>query len=120
MAIGFFIVKFDVVEDRRAILCSRFNWEDRYPLLAKPWHEGFDPTSKSFSHMPLWVRLPNLPLHLSLDLVLEVVGDAIGDFQMVDSKSSDILHTTYARILVVVDISKGLPKKINLEVPNGS
>ena len=70
--------------------------------------------------MPLWVRLLNLPLHLWLDLVLEAMGDAIGDFQMVDSKSSDILHTTYARILMVVDVSKGLRKKIKLEVPNSS
>ena len=55
-----------------------------------------------------------------LDLILEVVRDAIGDFQMVDSKSSNILHTIYIHILVVVDTSKGLPEKIKLEVPNGS
>lgn len=120
MARGFFIVKFDVVDDRRAILCSLFSWEDHYPLLAKPWHEVFDLASEYFSHMPLWVRFLNLPLHLWLDSVLEAVGDAIGDFQMVDSKSSDIFHTTYARILVVVDILKGLSEKIKLEVPYGS
>ena len=70
--------------------------------------------------MPIWVRFSNLPLHLWLDSVLDVVGDAIGDFQMVDSDSFDILHTKYAHILVVVDVSKGLPENIKLVVPNGS
>ena len=70
--------------------------------------------------MPLWVRLSNLPLYLWLDLVLEAMGDPIGDFQMVDSKSLDILHTTYAHIFMVIDISKGLLEEIKLEVPNGS
>ena len=70
--------------------------------------------------MSLWVRLLNLPFHLWLDLFLEVVGDVIGDFQMVDSKYLDILHTTYAHIFMVIDISKGLLEEIKLEVPNGS
>ena len=48
------------------------------------------------------------------------MGDTIGDFQIVDSKSSNILHSTYACILVVVDMLHGLPKKIKLEAPNGS
>ena len=37
--------------------------------------------------------------------------DAIGDFLMVDDESLDIMHSTYVRILVEVDIFKRLPEK---------
>ena len=77
-------------------------------------------TSESFTNFPIWVQLPYLPFHLWVESLLEVVGDAIGYFQVVDSKSLNILHTNNACILVVVDISKGFPEKIKLEVPNGS
>ena len=40
----------------------------------------FDLLTKSFNKVPIWVRLPNLPMHLRLDFVLESVGDALRDF----------------------------------------
>ena len=119
VARGFFIVKFDSTDDRNAILSHVFAWKVRYPLMAKPWFKDFDPSTESFNKVPLWVRLPNLPLHLWVDSVLEAVGEAIGDFLMVDNASSNVYRTTYARILVEVDTSKGLPASICLASPFG-
>ncbi|GLJ31024.1 hypothetical protein SUGI_0620490 [Cryptomeria japonica] len=119
LAKGFFIAKFDKVMDRKIILCDHFFWENRFPLMIKPWHEDINPSSESFCKMPIWVRLPNLPLHLWVDQLLEEVGEALGDFLMVDVESPDILHSTYARILVDIDASKGLPTKIKLSTPKG-
>ena len=87
--------------------------------MAKPWYKDFDPTSESFDKISLWVRLPNIPLHFWLDLVLEAMGEALGDFLLVDSVSSNVYRTVYAHILVI-DISKGIPKMIKLASPNGS
>ena len=66
------------------------------------------------------MRLPNLPLHFWQDSVLEAIGDALGDFILVDSVSSNVYRTTFARILVEMDISKGLPEMLKLASPNGS
>ena len=63
MARGFFIVKFANVDDRNAILGRDFSWEERFPLMAKPWFLDFNLTTKTFNKIPLWLRLPNLPLH---------------------------------------------------------
>ena len=60
-----------------------FSWEERFPLMAKPWHKDFDPLTKYFNKIPVWVKLLNLPMHLRLDSVLESIGEAIGDFQIV-------------------------------------
>lgn len=87
--------------------------------MIKSWHEDFNPSFESFCKMSIWVRLPNLPLHLWVDQLLEEVGEALGYFLMVDVESSDILHSTYACILVDIDASKGLPIEIKLSTPKG-
>lgn len=87
--------------------------------MAKPWVQFFDPSTESFNKIPIWVRLSNLTLHFWQDLVLEVVGEAIGDFMSVDSESPNVYKTMYARILMEIDVSKGLPKKIKLAYPTG-
>ena len=66
------------------------------------------------------MRLPNLPLHFWQDFVLEVLGDALRDFLLVDSVSSNVYRTTYGCILVEMDTSKGLPAMLKLASPNGS
>lgn len=90
VARGFFIVKFDTTEDRNTILRSGFSWGEKFPLMAKPWYKDFYPSMESFNKIPLWVRLPNLPLHLWLDSVLEVVGEALRDFFLVNLASSNV------------------------------
>lgn len=45
------------------------------------------------------------------------VGEALADFIMVDTKSSDKFYSTYARILVDIDASKGLTMQIKLCIP---
>ena len=88
--------------------------------MAKPWYKDFDPLTEFFNKIPLWVRLLNLPLHLWVDFFLEVVGEALGDFLLVDTSSSNVFQTMYACILVEIDVSKGLPEMIKLASPLGS
>ena len=88
--------------------------------MAKSWFKDFDPSMKSFNKVPLGVKLLNLPLHLWVDSILEVVGEALGDFLLVDYVSSNVDCTTYAQILVEVDIFKGLPAMICLASPFGA
>ena len=59
-------------------------------------------------------------MHLWQDSVFETIGNAIGDFLYVYSDTSDIFHSTCARILVELDVSKGLPEAICLDSPRGS
>lgn len=61
---GFFIVKFESTSDRKIILHNSFSLQGRYTLMAKPWHMDFDPLSESFNKVPIWVWLPNIPIHL--------------------------------------------------------
>ena len=100
MARGFFIMKSATTKVRNVIMCHGFSWGAKFPLMAKLWYKKFDPSTKSFNKIPLWVKLPNLPLHLWLDSVLEAVGEALRDFLLVDTMSSNVFHIVYAHILM--------------------
>ncbi|XP_057866205.1 uncharacterized protein LOC131073721 [Cryptomeria japonica] len=118
---GFLIIIFKNSLNINKVLCEHFwCWEDKFSLMLKPWHPDFNPSTKAFEKMPLWVRLPNLPLHLWFDSLLEAIGNALGDFLMVDIDSSSLLHSTYACLLVEMDISKGLPVEILIKTSKGS
>ncbi|GLJ53163.1 hypothetical protein SUGI_1133010 [Cryptomeria japonica] len=71
---GFFTVIFEKSQDRNKVLYDQFwSWEDKFPLMLKPWHPAFCPTTEVFDKIPIWVRLPNLPLHLWFDSYLEAI-----------------------------------------------
>ena len=65
--------------------------------------------------MPVWVRLPNFPLPFWHHLVLEDIGNLLGTFVKCDSERKEQGLFTYARICVEIDLSKGLPDKIQLK-----
>ncbi|XP_059073392.1 uncharacterized protein LOC131874161 [Cryptomeria japonica] len=121
MAKGFFVAKFKDANDRRKILCeSFFSEKDNMSLLAKPWYSDFNPLSETFNKILIWVRLPYLPLHLWADSLFEDIGGAIGSFIMTDNESYGLYHTTFARILVELDVSKSLPTEIVINSSFGS
>ena len=118
---GFFIVVFGNIEDKKMVLCDHFwCWEDQNVLMLKPWHPKFCPDSESFEKIPIWVRLPYFPLHLWFNSCLETIGNSLGEFLLVDEGSSNLLHSTYAQILVEMNISLGLPADIEIKTSNGS
>jgi len=60
---GFFIVKFDLQEDHDLIFNSRPWFWGNSGLFMKPCSPSFNPATHILSSAPVWVRLPNLPLH---------------------------------------------------------
>ncbi|GLJ49264.1 hypothetical protein SUGI_1040860 [Cryptomeria japonica] len=60
---GFFVVVFDNEFEWKKIMCEQlWWWDEKHMLLLKPWYPAFNPTSEAFDKIPVWVRLPNLPL----------------------------------------------------------
>lgn len=118
---GFFVVVFQNEVDRNKILgrCQWF-WEDSHSLLLKPWHLAFNPNSETFDSTPIWIRLPNLPLQFWFDSCFEAIGNSLGKFLMSDEVSLNLMHTTFARLLVEMDSSKDLPSEISISTSKGS
>lgn len=116
MAKVFFIAKFENAQNRKLILCNHsLAWKNYFALMVKLWHPNFSPSSEHFSKFLISVTLTYLPLHHWVDSLLEAIGNALGDFLMVGDESSNIMHSTYARILVGMYIFKGFLEMIKLD-----
>ena len=71
------------------------------------------PTQDVPSVIPVWVRLPHLPLHCWNSTSLEAIANKLGKY--IDrAKRKDLFSC--ARICVEVDLETGLPEAINLTV----
>ena len=75
---GYFVVKFQNIDDRNEILYSGPHMFNNRPMIIKAWSHEFSFYDKMLRVIPLWVRLPNLPLsYWSMDS-LSRIGSMIG------------------------------------------
>jgi hypothetical protein len=64
----------------------------------------------------LWVLLPGLPLYLWNEKSLMSIGNSLGHFIFVDSKTLTGPNKKLARILVEMDIHEGLSKNLDINL----
>ena len=81
------------------------------------WTSDFDPTQDVSYVVPVWVRLPHLPLHCWNLESLETIGNKLGKYIDRERRKDQYLC---ARICVDVDLEIGLPEAIKLTVAEWS
>ena len=82
-------------------------------LYLNKWTPDFDPEIDVAKEVPVWVRLPNLPVHCWNNQTFEKIGNVLGKY--ID-KAENRGQYTCARICVEVDLEAGLPEAIKLKV----
>jgi len=111
---GWFAFKFIKEEELRRVL--NMNWHlNHSPVLLKPWHPLFDASRERVDVIPIWVRMPALPLHFWELQHFKRIGDILGTFLEADLTYLETLEQKIARILVSINIREGLAEQINLE-----
>jgi hypothetical protein len=75
---------------------------------------AFDPSTDCISSALVWVRLPYFPLHFWGDESLQSIGNGLSKF-LCRSPDSNPSLSTFARICVEIDFTKGFPAKIILQ-----
>ena len=97
---GFFVINFDNQEDRSTIVEVWPWFWSSLGLLMQHWSPNFNPTTAFISTVPIWVRLPNLSLHLWNDPSLRMIRNAIVQFHNICPNTTKFFKTTYAHICV--------------------
>src|SRR5688572_12041733 len=69
--------------------------------------------------IPVWIRLPSLPLHCWGKETLSRIVGAVGVPVLVDDCTTKQLKVSYARVLVEVDITQEFVKEIKLRDNTG-
>ena len=82
-------------------------------LYLNKWTPDFDLAVDVPKEVPVWVRLPNLPVHCWNGDSLRHIGNALGKF--ID-RANNKDQFDCARICVEVDLEVGLPEAITLQV----
>ena len=78
------------------------------------WDLSFDPEKDIPTTVPVWVKLPHLPLLGLNDEDLRAIGNTLGKY--IDKSEPKPLMFSCGRIFVEVEFEKGLPKAINLSI----
>lgn len=108
------IVQFELLEDYQKIFAQGPRFWGRAGLSITPWFPKFDANTMVVTKVPVWVRLPNLPLPFWHHLVLEDISNLLGTYVKCDSERKEQGLFTYAKICVEIDLSIGLPDRIKM------
>jgi hypothetical protein len=110
---GYFIFEFISQEDRDLIFRNGPYFMGTQGLYLNRWTPSFDPASEVPKDVPVWVRLPNLPIHCWNSSSLQAIGNGLGHYiDRADPKD----QYSCARICVEVDLEVGLPEAVKLKV----
>jgi hypothetical protein len=72
------------------------------------------------SSMPVWVRLPNLPLECWSPACLSKISSVIGKHIRCDDLTLSMSRVSFARVMVEVTLTDDLPHSISLSMPDGT
>jgi len=111
---GYFTFHFETKEDKDLIFRNGPYFMDSRGLYLNKWTPDFDPELDIPNVVPVWVRLPHLPLHCWGDDSVKEIGNAVGKY--IDRSEPKDNMQACARICVEVDLGRGLPEAIKLKV----
>ncbi|XP_019257662.1 PREDICTED: uncharacterized protein LOC109235869 [Nicotiana attenuata] len=109
---GYFMIKFSCLEERDMVMYSGPHMLNNRPVIMKAWTADFDFDAEDLKTIPIWIKLPNLPLSCWSASALSKIGSGLGQPIYADACTSNAERISYARILVEVDVTKELPTVI--------
>lgn len=68
------------------------------PMVLRPWSDSMNLDKLDVTRVPVWIRLPNLPLKLWSPEVLEKIASYIGRLVATDRLTATKLRLEYARV----------------------
>jgi hypothetical protein len=90
------------------------------PMLLRDWKPNFSDKRDMLRTLPIWIKLPQLPLYLWGARSLSKIGSALGNPLVTDECTAHKLRISYARMLVEVDVTQALPQDITIRDNEGN
>lgn len=102
---GCFLLKFRSHIDKDLIVMRGPYTIQNMSMVLRDWNPEFDFKRDTLRTFPVWVKLPNLPLHLWGDRSLGKIGSALENPLFTDECTANKSGMSYARILVEIDVT---------------
>ena len=117
---GWIVYKFKNEDDKLEVLNKGPYLIYGRPLILKSMPEFFDFSRSEMSSVPVWIKLPCLPLKCWTSKCLSKIASQIGKPIQCDKLTANMERISYARVLVEVNLMEDLPSSIQIVLPNGS
>ncbi|CAJ2662985.1 unnamed protein product [Trifolium pratense] len=117
---GYFILRFHSFQDKDDVLMKGPYTIRNMPMILRDWKPDFSLKRDMLRTLPIWVKLPQLPLHLWGVRSLSKIGSAIGNPIVTDECTANKFRVSYARILVEMDVTQELPTDITIKDSAGN
>ncbi|XP_057828729.1 uncharacterized protein LOC131039916 [Cryptomeria japonica] len=111
---NYFMVTFNCMEDRNRVFEGGPYFYNQVGLFITPWHAGFNPLEELPNRVPIWVRLPCLPVECCREDVLRMIAALLGKPVGSSSQTLGRMLMTFACICVEIDLSKPLPDAVDM------
>ncbi|KAK1303910.1 hypothetical protein QJS10_CPB11g01511 [Acorus calamus] len=111
---GFFVARFSNQEDMQRVMEGGPWLMGGRPIVLRKWSRGMNMEMERLETIPIWIRLPQLPLHLWGKRILSKLASAVGNPLYMDSSTANRSRIEYARICVEISASSPLPDFIRL------
>ncbi|CAK8577790.1 unnamed protein product [Lathyrus sativus] len=116
---GYFVLRFKNNEDKEKIMEQGPYFIYGKPIFLRYWTTDFEIKEDLLHVLPLWITLPNLPLHLGGEKSISKITSAVGKPITTDKCTAKKLRISYARVLVEVDITQKMRDKVCIKDHNG-
>lgn len=117
---GWLVYRFKNIEDKLAVLANGPYLIYGRPLILKVMPEYFNFGRDEMSCVPVWVKLPNLPLKCWSPRCLAKIASKLGTPIQSDQLTFNMTRISYARVLVELNLLADLKSSIVINLPNGS
>ncbi|XP_059309481.1 uncharacterized protein LOC132060459 [Lycium ferocissimum] len=107
------------MEDRDDVLYSGPYTINNRPVITRAWSPNFSFKNKVLRTIPLWIRLPNLPMNCWGTETLSKIGSVLGCSLYADACTTELERVSYARILVEMDVNREMPMTVKVQDPSG-
>ncbi|KAJ6734070.1 GLYCINE-RICH CELL WALL STRUCTURAL PROTEIN 1.8-LIKE [Salix purpurea] len=118
---GVFVLDFESARGKELALGSqgpRF-YDGSKPFILKPWSRDMSLEIKELKTAPIWIKLPNLRLHLWSPEALSKIVSLVGRPLFADTVTASRETLCFARVCVEVDFDKMLPDSVTIEDDKG-
>ncbi|KAK1313255.1 hypothetical protein QJS10_CPA06g01029 [Acorus calamus] len=112
---GFFMVQFDLQEDVQRVLKGGPWTMDNRPFVLQKWSPSVCMEQERLTTIPIWVKFPNLPLHMWTKELLEKIASAVWTPLFMDTATQMATKISFTRVCVEVEAGKALPDSVVIE-----
>lgn len=116
----FFTFEFTCREDITAVRSGGPWVIGKSSLALKKWSSNLDLSDSIFENVPVWVRLPGLPLEYWSEYIFHGIVSSFGELLLIETMTATRKRLVFARICVGVSQEAYIPSLIEIQSKLGS